>query len=281
LASYARPHSIDEALDYLRGGDVTILAGGTDFYPAMVDRVIDRKILDTSLLKAPGGISSDDKYWRLGGGATWTDVINADLPAAFDGLKQSARQVGSVQIQNVATVAGNLCNASPAADGVPPLLVLDAQVELSSASGVRTLPLSRFILGNRQTERKADELLSAILIPTDADAARSSFLKLGARDYLVISIVSVAALVEVSAAGEIARARVAIGACSEVPCRLPALEADLVGHKMAEIDTAFVSEQHLTPLSPIDDVRGSAAYRLDVVREMIRRALIDCQGQPA
>ena len=281
MASYARPHSMNEALDYMRDGDVTILAGGTDVYPALVDRVIDRHILDTSSLDALGGISSDGKFWRLGGGVTWTDVINAELPPAFDGLKQSARQVGSVQIQNVATIAGNLCNASPAADGVPPLLVLEAQVELSSAAGVRTLPLSEFILGNRRTERKADELLSAVLVSTDSDTARSSFRKLGARDYLVISIVSVAALVELSAAGDIARARVAIGACSEVPCRLPALEADLVGRKPADINTDFFSGDHFAPLSPIDDVRGSADYRLDVVREMIIRTLLDCQGPSA
>jgi len=281
LTSYARPHSVDEALDYMRDGDVTILAGGTDVYPAMVDRVEKRNILDTSSIKALGGISSDGKHWRLGGGATWTDVINADLPPVFDALKQSARQVGSVQIQNVATIAGNLCNASPAADGVPPLLALEAQVELSSTSGVRTLPLSEFILGNRRTERKADELLSAVLIPTDTDTASSSFRKLGARDYLVISIVSVAAMVERSAAGDIARARISIGACSEVPCRLPALEADLVGRNVNDISTEDFTDHHFAPLSPIDDVRGSAAYRLDVVREMIVRTLIDCRGPAA
>jgi CO/xanthine dehydrogenase FAD-binding subunit len=124
-----------------------------------------------------------------------------------------------VQIQNSGTVAGNLCNASPAADGVPPLLALDASVELASVAGTRRLKLDDFILGPRRTARRADELLAAILIPKPRAAAHSHFLKLGARRYLVISIAMVAAAIE-SERGKITTARVAVGACGPVAQRL-------------------------------------------------------------
>ena len=213
----------------------------------------------------------------MGAGATaealWAEAMEEAFGAA-------AREVGSIQIQNVATVAGNLCNASPAADGVPPLLTLDARVELSSAEGARTMPLSDFITGNRRTERRVDELLTAILIPALADNAASAFLKLGAREYLVISIVSVAALLAVDDGGRIAEARIAVGACSEVPCRLPALEESLLGLPATSETEFTITDGHLAPLSPIDDIRASAAYRLEAVKDLIARALHRCGGDP-
>src|SRR4029077_8004802 len=96
---------------------------------------------------------------------TWTDVLHVPLPRCFDALKGAAREVGSVQIQNRGTVAGNLCNASPAADGVPPLLARDAEVELTSSAGPRRMPLAEFIVGNRKTARRVDEILTAVIVP--------------------------------------------------------------------------------------------------------------------
>ena len=126
-------------------------------------------------------------------------MIRADLPPLFDALKAAAREVGGVQIQNAGTVAGNVCNASPAADGMPALLALGAEVELQSAAGSRRLPLDDFVLGSRRTARRADELVSALHIPARAAGARSVFLKLGGRRYLVISITMVAVLIELDA----------------------------------------------------------------------------------
>ena len=152
----------------------------------------------------------------------------APLPGGFDALKAAAREVGSVQIQNRGTVAGNLCNASPAADSVPPLLALDAGVELTSPRGARLMPLADFILGNRRPSG-ADEILTAILVPRTIDGP-SAFLKLGARRYLVISIAMVAAALERDGDGAIAEARIAVGSCSAVAQRLPAARARLIGH---------------------------------------------------
>jgi len=192
--------------------------------------------------------------------------------------------VGSVQIQNRGTVAGNLCNASPAADGVPPLLALDAVVELVSAAGQRQMPLAQFIVGNRKTLRRPDEVLSGILIPRTVENAASAFLKLGARRYLVISISMVAALIqcdEVLCAdnGRVAEARVVVGSCSASARRLGDLEKELVGLPCAPGISEVVTEAHLSSLSPIDDVRATAEYRRDASLVLVRRALEACVGQ--
>lgn len=270
MGDYLRPTCLNDALEAL-AHPWTMLAGGTDFYPARVGRAIDENILDIAGIPELRGVSQDAAGWRLGATTTWTDFARADLPALFDGLKQAAREVGGRQIQNAATLAGNLCNASPAADGVPPLLALDAEVELASRTGTRRVPLSAFITGNRRTVRAPGELLVAIHVPRPSRDARSAFLKLGARRYLVISIAMAAATIEIDR-GRVAAARIAVGACSVVAQRLPALEAALVG---APVDALAdrVDPVHLACLSPIDDVRGSAGYRRDAAVTLLCRLL--------
>src|ERR1700687_5214716 len=172
----------------LAAGEAQILSGGTDFYPALGDRVVRGAVVDVSGLGELRGVSSEAGYFRIGGLTTWTEIIRTPLPRCFDALKSAAREVGGVQIQNRGTVAGNLCNASPAADGVPPLLALDAEVELASKAGVRRIPVADFIVGNRKTLRQPGEILSRIFVPRTVENAVSRFLKLGARRYLVISI---------------------------------------------------------------------------------------------
>jgi CO/xanthine dehydrogenase FAD-binding subunit len=166
-------------------------------------------------------------------------------------------------------VAGNLCNASPAADGVPPLLALDASVELASVQGRRTLPLAEFIIGPRKTALRSGELLSTVLVPKPKHEARSRFLKLGARKYLVISIAMAAVVIE-RENGIVRAARIAVGACSPVAQRLPALEAALIGKRLSG---ALVRHEHLAALAPIDDVRGSAGYRSEAALVLVRRLL--------
>jgi CO/xanthine dehydrogenase FAD-binding subunit len=265
---YLRPQTLDEAVAALAARNLTILAGGTDFYPARVGRPVAEDVLDVTRIAGLRGIAETADAFRIGAATTWTDLVDAELPAWFDGLKRAAREVGGVQIQNAGTIAGNLCNASPAADGTPCLLALDAVVELVSAQGTRRLPVSDFVLGSRRTARRADELLAAIVVPKPKHPARATFLKLGARRYLVISIVMVAAVIERAADGTIAAARIAVGACSERAKRLPALERDLAGTR-----GCAVTDAHLEPLAPIDDVRGTAAYRREAARTLIARAI--------
>jgi CO/xanthine dehydrogenase FAD-binding subunit len=222
------------------------------------------------------GIHFGNDSMRIGGATTWSEIAKATLPRSFNALRAAAREVGAVQVQNRGTIAGNLCNASPAADGVPPLLILDAQVELVSTRTTRRLPLREFILGNRRTARRPDELLSAVYIPAPLSDAPSIFLKLGARRYLVISICMVAALLERDAAGSVSRARIAVGSCSAAAQRLTDLERELVGRPATRELATIATAAHLGSLSPIDDVRATAVYRNDAALTLVQRALTAC-----
>lgn len=272
MSRYARPRHLDEALRLLEAGPWTILAGGTDHFPARATAEPEEDILDVTALEALRGIERTAEGVRIGAAATWRSVIDADLPAACAGLKAAAREVGGAQIQNRGTVGGNLCNASPAADGVPALLTLDAEVEIAGPGGSRRLSLDRFVLGNRRTALEAGELLVAIHLPETALEGAGRFLKLGARRYLVISIVMVAGTMRLAADGTIAAARLAVGACTAAAVRLGALETALTGLGPADA-IAALRDDHLSGLAPIDDVRGDASYRLDTARTLVRRCL--------
>lgn len=245
MGSYRRPHELNNALELLAQGSWQVMAGGTDIFPARAHRAAwgsptETDWLDITAIPDLRGITRTGHSWRIGAATSWAALRDAELPPGFDALREAARQVGGRQIQARGTIGGNLCNASPAADGVPPLLVLDAEVELASQRGPRRLKLSEFILGNRRTARAADELLVALHVPVPLAEFRSVFLKLGARAHLVISIVMVAAS---------AQGRIAVGSCSEV--------AQLWGEN---------------PLTPMDDVRGTAAYRHAAAAELVARA---------
>jgi CO/xanthine dehydrogenase FAD-binding subunit len=280
MASYLRPTSLDEALASLSATATpppVVLAGGTDFYPARVGRALDDHILDITAIPDLRGISETAEGWRIGATTTWSEVVAADLPPLFDGLKQAAREIGGRQIQNAGTVAGNLCNASPAADSVPPLLAMDATVEIQGGQGSRELTLPDFIAGNRRTALEPGELVTAIRVPRPKTPARSIFLKLGAREYLVISIAMVAVVLETE--GEvISRAGIAVGACSEVAKRLPGLEAALVGCRIDADPSDQVKPQHMGSLAPITDIRADADYRRQAALVLVRRALAAVAG---
>lgn len=273
MGSYLRPTELKEALAALAAGPRIILAGGTDYYPARVGQPLDDDLLDITALPDLRRIGDEGTHWRIPALATWTDLLETPLPPLFDGLKLAAREVGGVQIQNAGTLCGNLCNASPAADGTPNLLALDATVELSSARATRRLPVAEFVTGSRSILRRPEEMVTAIIVPKPRHEARSTFLKLGARKYLVISIVMVAAVVQIGDDHRVASARIAVGSCSAVAQRLPGLEAALAGRKLDAGLADLARSEHLASLSPIDDVRGAAAYRREAALTIVKRAI--------
>src|SRR5215831_7543154 len=162
---FERPASVAQATGLLAARPWAVLAGGTDLYPAHVGRTIALPLLDIGGIAELRGIRRDGAGWTIGATTTWSDVARADLPPLFAALRSAAREVGGVQIQNTGTVAGNLCNASPAADGTPVLLAMGARVVLQSARGRRELAVDEFVLGNRRTARADDELVVAVRIP--------------------------------------------------------------------------------------------------------------------
>ncbi len=270
---YMRPATLDDALALLAQPTCRVLAGGTDVFPALGDKPVTGPFVDVSRIDALKTMVIGAKDIRIGAGVTWSEIIRYPLPCAFDGLKAAAREVGSIQIQNTGTIAGNLCNASPAADGVPPLLTLDAEIEIASkAGGLRRLPLSQFITGYRKTALAPGEIVTAVIVPRTIDGP-SCFVKLGARRYLVISIAMVAAILAKSSDGRIAKARIAVGACSPVAQRQPEMEATLIGAPWSAEAVSRVHEGQLTGLSPIDDVRATGAYRREAALTLVRRAI--------
>ena len=277
---YHRPQHLDDALELLAHRTLTPLAGGTDYYPARVGQPPRDEVLDVTAIEGLRAIEVDAQRIRFGAAVTWTDLLRTQLPPECRAYAQAAREVGGVQIQNAGTLVGNLCNASPAADGTPNLLALDAEVELASRGGRRTLPVAAFVRGNRETARREDELVVALSMARPAVPAggrcASAFFKLGARRYLVISIVMVSVVLVADAAGAVGDARIAVGACSVVPQRLAALEQRLLGLPFdAAVLADAVGADDLQALTPIDDVRATASYRVDAALTCVRRAIGD------
>ncbi|MEQ8257671.1 MAG: xanthine dehydrogenase family protein subunit M [Roseovarius confluentis] len=278
MTGYTRPETLDDALALLAQTGGRVAAGCTDLFPATGARALQGPVVDITGLAGLRGVAVTDEELRIGAATTWTDILKAKLPPACDMLKQAAREVGSSQIQNAGTIAGNLCNASPAADGVPCLLALDAEVELVSGECVRRLPLKDFIVGPRRTALTPGEIVTSVHVPRSALNGRSRFLKLGARRYLVISIAMVAVRLVVEG-GRISDVALAVGACSAVATRLPQVEAVLreraADHTLADV----ISEDAVcAALSPLDDMRATAGYRGHAATELLRRAVADAVG---
>ena len=270
MHSYARPSALEDALRLINSGGQRLLAGGTDMYPGSGSQLAGN-LVDLTGVAALRGISLGAGL-RIGGCSTWTDIANADLPGALTALQMAARAVGGRQVQNVGTLAGNLCNASPAADGVPPLLVCDAVVNLASVRGQRQVTLADFITGPRQTVLAADEVLVAVDIPASGLLGRSVFLKLGARAYLVISIAMVAVRL-VTDGNRVGEISVAVGACSGVAQRLPDVERALIGAELRHAAGLVRAADVMASLKSIADVRSSAEYRAEAATELVARAV--------
>ena len=276
---YHRPADLGTALEILSGQAPRLIAGGTDLFPA-IEGPLQGEILDLTAIPELQGIRHTERGWRFGAAVKWAEIAAADLPPCFAALQQAARRIGGIQIQNSATLAGNLCNASPAADGVPPLQVLDAAIETASRSGTRMLPLAEFITGPRKTALKDGEMVIAVHVADRSAAGASAFEKLGARAHLVISIAMAAARVVLDG-GRIARAAVSIGACSPVARRMPDFEAALAGAPASDLERLrpVLAQEAAGRLSPLDDVRASAGYRTEMAVEITLRALRRAIGE--
>lgn len=273
---YLTARDLDDATRLREQTGYPVLAGGTDLYPAIENGVAVAGVVDLSqvmALRAP--ISRDTQGWTIPALTTWTAVLESELPSQFDALKQAAVEVGGRQIQNAGTVGGNLCNASPAADGVTALLALDAEVVLHGRSGARVVPVADFILGNRRTVLGRDEILTAVRVPELPGPSASIFRKLGARRYLVISIVMAAVQIELDSRDRVRTARVAVGACSDRSLRIEPVETALRGLPTVALSTFAISDHALALLKPIDDVRSSAEFRRHAAKALLEDTIRD------
>jgi CO/xanthine dehydrogenase FAD-binding subunit len=276
---YLRPADLAQALQIAGRFQPRPLAGGTDFFAATPDRYPEGSVLDLSGIAELREISRIERqgstFLRFGAMVTWSQVLNSPLftAPAYQVLRQCAKEVGGPQIQNRATLVGNVCNASPAADGIAALLALGAMVEIRSTITQRWLPLENFVLGARKTALERGELVTAIELPELPSDSRSLFLKMGSRRYLVISIAMLAAQwTFTSNRRALQSCRFVVGACSPVSKRLQPLERWMVEGMPAGQQEQAISSA-LSLISPIDDVRADRLYRLQLV-EVLAKKLI-------
>ncbi len=260
--------------------EVTPLAGGTNLVADMRSgRHRPGALMDISGLDELRGIRRENGYMVIGGGVTVASLLDEPLIGRHASvLREAAAVFAGPLVRNRATVGGNLADASPAADTAPPLLALDAEVELVSARGSRRLPLEEFVVGVRETLRRSDELLAAVRWPVPPPNSAGAFYKLGLRKADAISIVSVAVMVEGDGNGVCRQARIALGAVAPQPLRSHAAEELLRGQPLTTEGIAEAARLAAEATSPIDDIRGSATYRRRVIEVLVRRLLTRVAG---
>ncbi len=275
---YHTVRTVDEAIELLAkyAGSARIVAGATDLIIELEGglRPDVHGLIDISRVPGLDHIVKDEAGWiHLGPLVTHNHCAGSKLivERAYT-LARACWEVGAPQIRNRGTVAGNLITASPANDSIPPLLALGAQVSLRSSSGERTIPLSDFYTGVRRTVMRADEFMTDIAFPAPADNSRSTFIKLGLRRAQAISVVNVAVLLEMEN-DQVADASIALGSVTPTIVRAVSAEDFLRGKALDASTIQRAGELAVEAASPIDDLRGSAKYRLEMVRVCTQRAL--------
>lgn len=281
IEQYCAPASLDEAATVLRGGDVTILASGTDLMPqTQAGRArFGRVLMNIRRIPELRGIAVEQGAIRIGTLTTVaelmeSDVIRRDLPV----LVEAGDQFASDQLRNTATIGGNICNASPAGDLLVPLLILDAEVELVSMPGgtreSRQVPLREFFVGPGKTARKASELLVAVWVPRPPEGFVARFHKFGTRPALDIAAISIG-IGGVLQRGVLTQVRVAFGAVAPTPIRAPKTEAALEGRALTVDTISAVAQVAHDEVRPISDVRASEWYRRELIHNLTKRVLDD------
>ena len=281
---YIRVSELDEALRLLsRKEDVRVLAGGTDLVVDMkIGRYKPKTIIDISGIKNLRYIVDENDKIRIGALTKIQDIVESPIiKEKLPVLAEAASMLGSWQIRNMATIGGNLCNASPAADSAPPLLVHEAKIKLVSIEGTREIPITEFFTGPRKTVIHKTELLYEVIVPYDADFARSySYVKVGRRNSFTLSVVAVATVLKVRN-GVIEDVRIALNAVAPTPVRARSVESFLKGKGVRDEVIEKASELVLNDISPISDVRASAEYRKHLSKVLVRDSLQKALGKIA
>jgi len=272
----ALPRSIDEALRVLseRGSEAKLLAGGTDLLPQLKNGLLKPAcVIDLSGVERIRTLTSDASGLHVGAAvAARTLERDATTQKTYTSLAESGALVGSVQVRNLATLGGNLCNAAPSADMAPPLLALDAEAVIVGPKGERRVPVTDFFTGVRRTVLAPDEILLEIVVPAPGARSGGHYLRHTPRRELDIAVVGVASQLTLSN-GVCSKARIALAAVAPVPLRARAAEQALEGKPVTPEAIERAAELALGAAKPISDQRGSADYRRHLVRVLTRRTL--------
>jgi aerobic carbon-monoxide dehydrogenase medium subunit len=272
----ALPRTVDDALRVLgeRGPETKLLAGGTDLLPQLKNGLLKPAcVVDLSGVERIRALKVDAAGLRVGAAVSARTLErDATTQKTYTSLAESGALVGSVQVRNLATLGGNLCNAAPSADMAPPLLALDAEAVIVGPTGERRVPFADFFAGVRRTVLAPDEILVEIVVPSPGARSGGHYLRHTPRRELDIAVVGVASQVTLSD-GVCSKARVALAAVAPVPLRARAAEQALEGKPVTPEAIERAAELAVGATKPISDQRGSADYRRHLVRVLTRRTL--------
>ena len=272
----ALPESLDDCLRLLaqRGPETKLLAGGTDLLPQMKNSVVmPKRVIDLSGVARVKILECDTKGLRIGAAVPARQVEqDPRVREGYAAVAESAALLGSVQVRNLATVGGNICNAAPSADMAPPLVALEAQAVIAGPKGERRVPLSDFFTGVRKTVVGPDEILVEIFVPAPGPHSGGSYIRHTPRRELDIAVVGVASQVTI-ANGVCAKARISLAAVAPTPVRATAAEAALEGKPLTPELIERAADLAGQAAKPISDQRGSADFRRHLVRILTRRTL--------
>jgi carbon-monoxide dehydrogenase medium subunit len=273
---YHAPATVEEALGLLATLDqAKPFAGGTDLVPLMREAAFrPSHLVDLNRITELNYIREDSGFICIGATATHTQVAASPIAAKAPALVDAVSHIGSPQVRNRATITGNLCNASPAADSAPPLLVHEAEVTIRSLDDTRIIPLGDLFAGPKLNSLEPDEIVTEIRFPVPPVGSGSSFKRIGRRKAFTLSVVSSAAYVEMGG-GEVEEARLAFGSVAETPVSTPDVEAMLRGKPLTDELLEEAAEAVKSSVAPITDVRGTAEYRRDMCGVLLKRTLTE------
>ena len=270
------PASVDECVKVLaqRGADAKVVAGGTDLLPQLKNGLArPALVVDLSGVPALRALEAGAGGLRVGAAVTARTLErDARVRSGYTALSESGALVGSVQVRNLATLGGNLCNAAPSADMAPPLLALEAEAVIAGPKGRRRVPIASFFTGVHRTVLGPDELLVELIVPAPGPRSGGSYIRHTPRRELDIAVVGVASQITLSD-GVCAKARIALAAVAPTPVRATAAEQSLEGQPLTAARIEQAAELALSAAQPISDQRGSAEFRRHLVRVLTRRTL--------
>lgn len=278
---YYQPRSTDELTAILDRTGGRVVAGGTDVLPRLRRGLLTETcLIDISRLADLRYIRQVDGHIEIGALTTYAELLDSSLiQEEAPALAQAAATVGCPQTRNRGTIGGNLANASPAADSAPSLLTLDANVHVSSAKTARVVPLHDFFVGPGKTRLESSEYIHHVTIVGPTGKWGASFLKLGKRSGMAISIASAAAYVELGSDGRLQAAQLAFGSVAPCPVRAPHAEEMLLGKPPTPQLFQQAGQAARADVSPIGDIRASREYRMHVIPILAQRALMAASGQ--
>lgn len=273
---YYAPDTIDEALALLEelAGELSILSGGTDLVRDMnLEFEIPKGFLWIGKLGLEY-VKQEDGRLRIGAATRMQTAGDSPiLRKHAAAVARAAGKIASPPVRSLATLGGNLCNASPGADTACALLALGAEVVLTKHGGERVLPLEEFFLGPRETDLQADEMLTEIRLRPTGPGEGSAYAKVGRRQAMTLAVVNAAARVELDDDDTVKSARIAVGAAAPTPLRAEEAEAQLIGHKLSDEAIEAAASKAAEEIKPIDDVHGTAWYRRQLAKVLVTRTL--------